>query len=160
MYRSNTKMMYLNTCMCNISSKVYAIYHLFIVLQSTFIYSLLHILTGWVQWLKRHIIGNFAIILIYANLAQRLLEPWFVFLFYTTLKNCGSLLVNGLLWPLASILSVDTHFHASIIYSLFYNQHSFTHCFTNILTGWVQWLKRHIIGNFVTERAYNGSFGR
>jgi hypothetical protein len=42
-----------------------------------------------------------AIILIYANLAQRLLEPWFVFLFYTTLKNCGSLLVNGLLWPLA-----------------------------------------------------------
>jgi hypothetical protein len=28
--------------MCNISSKVYAIYHLFIVLQSTFIYSLLH----------------------------------------------------------------------------------------------------------------------
>ena len=35
MYRSNTKMLYLNTCMCNISSKVYAIYHLFIVLQST-----------------------------------------------------------------------------------------------------------------------------
>jgi hypothetical protein len=35
-------MLYLNTCMCNISSKVYAIYHLFIVLQSTFIYSLLH----------------------------------------------------------------------------------------------------------------------
>jgi hypothetical protein len=31
---------------------------------------------------------------------------------------------------------------------LFYNQHSFTHCFTNILTGWAQWLKRHIIGNF------------
>jgi hypothetical protein len=56
-----------------------------------------------------------AIILIYANLSQWLLEPWFGFLFYTTLKICGSLLVNGLLWPLASILSVDTHFHAKTL---------------------------------------------
>ena len=67
--------------------------------QSVFRYNIF-VLLLYIEYKMQHD----AIILIYANLAQtgqRLLEPWFVFLFYTTITNCGSLLVNGLLWPLA-----------------------------------------------------------